>query len=214
MNVTAQVGDTLIQPSGAVPLDLPSAKRALRRLLREQRKSIPRHLRFCASRAVARAALSCVRLKRARRVAVYLSMGSELDTAPLIAALRSRHIAVYAPALLRAGMRFRKLDGGRLQAHTLGMSQPRAGTALRASQMDVVLLPLLAFDARGTRLGQGGGWYDRALSKNRFRPYRLGITYAQQQVAMLPREPWDQALHAVLTERGLQRFPRHLFGAP
>lgn len=214
MNVTAQVGDTLIQPSGAVPLDLPSAKRAERRFLREQRKAIAQSHRRHAARVVAAKLLRHSQVRRARRVAVYLSMGSELATAPLIAALRARHIVAYAPALLRGEMRFRKLDGARLHTHSLGMSQPRAGLALRASAMDVVLLPLLAFDARGTRLGQGGGWYDRALSKNHFRPYRLGIAYAQQQVATLPREPWDIALHAVLTEHGVQRFPRHLFGAP
>lgn len=214
MNVTAQVGDTLFQPSGALPLDLPSAKPALRRALRAARKAIPNIRRRAAARAVAARLPRVAQIRRARRVAVYLSMGSELPTAPLIAALRARHVTVYAPVLLRGGMRFRKLDGARLQAHVLGMSQPRAGLALRVSAMDVLLLPLLAFDARGTRLGQGGGWYDRMLSHNRFRPYRLGLAYTQQQAGALPREPWDQPLHAVLSERGVQRFPRQLFGAP
>lgn len=88
------------------------------------------------------------------------------------------------------------------------MLQPRCGTALRAAAMDVVMLPLLGFDVRGTRLGQGGGYYDRTLSKTSFRPYRIGLAYAAQQVPVLPREPWDVPLHAVLTESGLRRFAR------
>lgn len=211
MNVTAQAGDTLIQTSGNTPLDLPSIKRALRSTLRQQRKVIPHLTRLKAARLVAQKALRCLALRRAHRVAVYLSMGSELQTAPLIAALKTRGIAVFAPTLLRGGMRFRPLTNTRLQSHPLGMLQPRTGIALRASQMDVVILPLLGFDARGTRLGQGGGYYDCALSEARFRTYRLGLAYAQQQVAMLPTEPWDVPLNAILTERGLQQFARTLF---
>ncbi|MES2684222.1 MAG: 5-formyltetrahydrofolate cyclo-ligase [Pseudomonadota bacterium] len=184
----------------------------MRQALRTQRKSISPSLRRKAARALARKALRCVPLRRARRVAVYLSMGSELDTAPLIAALKARGIAVFAPALLRGGMHFRALKKTGLQAHALGMRQVRSGLALRASAMDVVMLPLLGFDDGGTRLGQGGGYYDRALSRARFRPYRLGLAYAQQQVDRLPRETWDMQLHAALTERGLQQFARTLFG--
>ena len=89
------------------------------------------------------------------------------------------------------------------------MQQPSTGVTLRASAMDVVMLPLLGFDRLGTRLGQGGGYYDRVLSRCRFRPWRIGLGYVAQQVEALPREPWDQRLHAVLTERGLRRFSRH-----
>lgn len=212
MNVTAQAGDTLIQASGVKPLDSQAARQGLRTVLRTQRKNITYPLRNRAARAVALRIFHTTAVRRARRVAVYLSMGSELMTAPLIAALRARHIEVFAPALLRDGMRFRALTGRHLQRHRLGMVQPRTGQALRASAMDVLLLPLLGFDSRGTRLGQGGGYYDRALAHCRFRPYRLGLAYAAQQLAELPRAAWDQPLNAVLTERGLRRFNRPLSG--
>ena len=210
MNVTAQAGDTLIQASGAIPLDMQAAKRSLRQALRTQRKSTSLPLRRKAARAVARRVLQSSAVRRARRVAVYLSMGSELPTAPLIAGLKARRIEIFVSALLHGTLRFRRLTGARLQTHKLGMSQPRVGVALRASAMDVVVLPLLAFDARGVRLGQGGGYYDRALSACRFRPYRLGLAYAKQQVDHLPAEPFDQPLDAVLTECGLQLFNRSL----
>ena len=212
MNVTAQAGDTLIQASGVAPLDLQAARPRLRMALRQQRKRISHSLRIQAARAVARRLFRVTAVRRARRVAVYLSMGSELMTAPLIAALEARHIKVFAPALLRGGMHFRALTRTRPQRHRLGMLQPRSGRAFRAREMDVLVLPLLGFDPFGTRLGQGGGYYDRALAHCRFRPYRLGLAYAAQQVSQLPRAVWDQPLDAVLTERGLQQFTRPFFG--
>jgi 5-formyltetrahydrofolate cyclo-ligase len=221
MNVTAQAGDTLFQassplllePQPASSLPCPSAeKQSLRAALRAQRMAIPRLERRKAARSVARRVQQVPQLRKARRVAIYLSMGSELSTAALIAALIAQGKTVFAPVLLRGGMSFRVLGRGRLQRHHKGMLQARLGLALRASAMDVVILPLLGFDAKGHRLGQGGGYYDRALSRCTFRPYRLGLAYAQQQLACLPAEPWDQALDAVLTEQGLHYFSRPLVG--
>lgn len=217
MNVTAQAGDTLIQASGDAPLDAARApevlKKQLRSTLRSRRKSIATSTATQAERAVARRWIACAPLRRARRVGVYLAMGSELRTGALILALQQRGIRVYAPVLMRNHLRFRALQGRRLSRHALGMMQPREGHCLPAGALDVLVLPLLGFDARGMRLGQGGGYYDRALARCGHRPYRLGLGYAGQEVAELPREPWDQPLHAVLTERGLRRFRRSLSGS-
>lgn len=218
MNVTAQAGDTLIQASGTPPLQQTSdgnaAKKLLRATLRSHRKAITRTQIRQAERAVVRHALRSPPLRRAARVGVYLSMGSELCTSALIQTLQQRGQTVFVPAIVRGKLRFRLLHGQRLAKHALGMTQPRSGRALQASAFDVLVLPLLGFDASGTRLGQGGGYYDRALARCRFRPYRLGLAYAAQQCHTLPREPWDQGLNAVLTERGLRRFPRSPSGNP
>lgn len=188
---------------------LADSKIALRKALRQARKAIARPCHLHAARVIARKALCYLPLRRAQRVAVYLSVGSELATTTLIATLQMSGIEIFAPAVVRGRLRFRALGKAHLQRHCLGMPQPRVGTAWDASHMDVIVLPLLGFDDRGTRLGQGGGYYDRALARCRFRPYRLGLAYAQQRVSSLPGEAWDQPLHAVLTERGLHRFHRH-----
>lgn len=217
MNVTAQAGDTLIPVSGAAPLDSASSIQALkvrlRTALRERRKAIGHAAAKQAERAVARGWCACAPLRRARRIGLYLAMGSEMRTAALIVALQRRGIGIYAPALVRGQLRFRALRGQRLSRHALGMAEPRCGRSLRAAALDVLVLPLLGFDARGTRLGQGGGYYDRALVHCGWRPYRLGLGYAAQGVPALPREPWDQPLRAVLTERGLRRFSRSFSGS-
>ena len=73
---------------------------------------------------------------------------------------------------------------------------------------DLVVVPLLAFDGAGARLGQGGGYYDRTLAALRAAGpvVALGLAYAGQEVARLPVEAHDQRLDAVLTEAGLRRF--------
>ena len=80
-----------------------------------------------------------------------------------------------------------------------GLSQP----AVDAIELrpDIILTPLVAFDARLNRLGQGAGYYDRAFE--RFPDaWRIGVAWSVQQVADVPTEPWDKPLHAVVTEQG------------
>jgi 5-formyltetrahydrofolate cyclo-ligase len=69
---------------------------------------------------------------------------------------------------------------------------------------DLLLVPLLAFDGRGHRLGYGGGFYDRTLAL--LGVPAIGIAYAGQEVSSLPAEPHDRRLTAILTEQGLRRF--------
>jgi 5-formyltetrahydrofolate cyclo-ligase len=143
---------------------------------------------------------------------VYLSISSELPTVPLIAALHSHGHRVYVPLTLPDWkMRFVPLRGatplrrrGAFRLLEPCSTRPR----LSARALDLIVLPLLAFDASGTRLGNGGGYYDRALAGPRVgrRPRLVGHAYAAQEMAGLPRERWDVTLDAVVTERGLRRF--------
>lgn len=72
---------------------------------------------------------------------------------------------------------------------------------------DVLLVPLLAFDPDGYRLGYGGGYYDRTLAALRH-ARAIGIGYAGQRMDFLPHDAHDYPLHAILTENGLTEFPR------
>ncbi len=171
--MTAQAGDT-------------ASKSSLRASLRAVRKSFTPLQRQRAAAKAACHALRLIEQRRARHVALYLTMGSELDTGPLLAKLRQRRLHLYVP----------RLQTGRLQF------APRRS----ARKMDVILLPLLGFDTHGTRLGQGGGHYDRALNFIRAfqRPLLVGYAYALQKIETLPRESHDVRLDAVITEKGLQ----------
>ena len=196
--MTAQAGDTLIQ------------KRALRRELRLRRAAVSGADRRRAALAAAAHAIRLLTNRRVRRVAIYLSTASELDTAPLFAALLARGSQVFVPQVLPQGrLRFlRWLPGMHLRRGRLGIAEPCGRSALaRREQLDAVIVPLVGYDSDGYRLGAGGGYYDRWLARARIghRPLVLGYAYAFQRVERLPRDPWDRRMDAVVTEHGIQR---------
>lgn len=186
-----------------------SAKTDLRKQLRARRKALSPAERRHAARALARQFLRHRELRRARRVALYLAMGSELDTQALQQLLARRGAAVHAPRTGRDGqLHFFALRGTHHRRHAHGMAQPAPGRCVPLRKLDLILLPLLGYDDHGQRLGQGGGYYDRTLAglRGARRPLRIGLAYHCQRVPRLPVEPHDHPLHAVLTERGLRRF--------
>lgn len=191
-------------------MDTASAKSKLRSDVRALRRALsPAHRGAAAFRA-ARHFIRNRKLSRARRIAVYLAVGSELDTRPLIDALLDAHRQLFVPKVRDAGtmhlVRMRSdtsLRRGRHGIAAPGKLTPRA----LPRALDVILVPLLAFDAQGRRLGSGGGYYDRLLAQRQgSRPLLVGYAYAMQQLAAVPEEVWDRRLDAVITERGIAWF--------
>lgn len=185
-------------------------KAQLRRELRIARAAIPPSTaRLHATRA-ARNLMKLASLRRARDVAVYLAAGSELDTRALIAALHRAGKRVRVPAIAPGqdgAMRMIPLDPhAPLRRRRHGIREPARRRRASRSRIDVLVVPLRGFDLHGTRLGSGAGYYDRWLARQRPRPFCVGFAYALQEVRRLPREPWDQALDAICTERGLRHF--------
>jgi 5-formyltetrahydrofolate cyclo-ligase len=183
-----------------------------RRELRAARAAIaPAAARQHAIRA-ARNLMRLASLRRARHFAVYLAAGSELDTDVLIRALHRTGKRVLVPAIAPgpdSAMRMIPLDPhAPLRRRRHGIREPARRRRDARSRVDVLVLPLRGFDSSGTRLGSGAGYYDRWLARQRPRPFCIGFAYALQEVDALPREPWDQPLDAICTERGLRYFWR------
>lgn len=202
---------TGVEGAAADPASLALQKAGLRQSLRRGRSAIPLPQRRRSARQAALQLLRRRFLNRARHVAVYLSVRSELSTAPLIAGLLRRRHRLWAPVTLPGGrMRFAPLrPHSCLRRSALGLPQAARARPLRtARRLHLMVLPLLAFDAHGRRLGNGGGYYDRALCGVRrgHRPLLVGYAFAAQEVARVPAESWDVRLDAVVTERGLRRF--------
>ncbi len=129
----------------------------------------------------------------------YRPIGSEIDPAPIEAAAEASGSMLVFPRIEGVGvMRFLHP-----QVHAdweegpYGIIQPRSHCSAR--RPDLVIVPMLAFDRRGHRLGQGGGYYDRAL-KAMPSAFRLGIAWSVQEVDAVPVDPWDMPLNAVVTE--------------
>jgi len=176
--------------------ELRSAARALRKRMAE-----------ADPLAASRAGDHADALPAARIVALYRAIGSELDTEALAAALEAagRRLCLPVVAQRDAPMAFRAWSPGEpLEMDAAGCPAPLPlGEVVTP---DLILTPLLAFDAHGGRLGQGGGYYDRTfavLPDAR----RIGFAYAGQQVEHLDLEPHDIRLHGVLTETGYRAVP-------
>jgi 5-formyltetrahydrofolate cyclo-ligase len=138
---------------------------------------------------------------RGRALASYMPMRTEIDPLPAMAAHDG---PVGVPVILGKGqpLRFREWTPGcAMVAGEFGAMIPADGAWI---DPDVLIVPLLAFDRRGFRLGYGGGFYDRTLEGLRARRPRLavGFAFAAQEVACVPTEPTDQRLDAILTEAG------------
>ena len=141
-------------------------------------------------------------------VSAYRRIRSELDPGPLMLALVERGRRVCVPVIQGKALplRFREwTPATRMQPGPFGAQVPSEGDWL---EPDLLLVPLLAWDAAGRRLGYGGGFYDRTLAGLRAAKSvrAIGFAYAAQQVDEVPADETDQRLDAVLTETGLVRF--------
>lgn len=140
-------------------------------------------------------------LQPGKTVAAYVAKDSEVDPATLIAEAHKLGCKIALPHVTGKStpMRFlRWVPGDELVAGPFGLQQPRDDAA--PCDPDIVLVPLVAFDSRLMRLGQGAGHYDRALSilDNAF---TVGLAWSPQMAPALLADPWDIPMDAILTER-------------
>ena len=140
---------------------------------------------------------------------LYWPAGAEIDPRPLGLRLAEAGLVLALPAVLATGapLAFRRWDGAPPPARD-GLGLPAPDPAAPLLRPDLLVVPLLAFDRFGGRLGQGGGYYDRTVAQLRAAGpvLILGLAYAGQEVDRLPAETHDQPLDAVLTEAGFRRF--------
>jgi 5-formyltetrahydrofolate cyclo-ligase len=190
-------------------IDLPARKRALRRELRARRVALPAERRAAASQAAAWHALRTLPWPERRRVALFWPLEGEIDTLPLLHAL---HWLGAQPLLPRMQGKGRPLvfhpwhPEVELVEGPFRVLEPPPG--LPAVLPDLVLAPLLAFDASGNRLGYGAGFYDTtfaAIAAAGGSPVRAGYCFAVQEVASVPADATDIPLHLVITEAGARR---------
>lgn len=175
--------------------------------LRAQLRSLRRRLADATPDAGERAAANWPGRAGAETFALYHPAGSELDPSPLRTRLPPGGIALPVAQSREGALVFRRhLPGQALVPDALGIPAP--AMEAEAVAPDVVFAPLLAFDRRGGRLGQGGGHYDRTLANlRRMKPiFVVGLAYAGQELPDIPMAAHDQRLDAILTETGYQEF--------
>ncbi len=197
-----------VSPAASLP--------ALRRRMRLARRQLPHDERLAAGAALARQLATLPAFQRARRVAGYWPADGEINPLPALLRAIAAGKACYLPILSpqRPGrLQFaRWWPGAPLRYNRFGIPEPGVLKRdwLDPRMLDLVILPLVAFDGSGNRLGMGGGFYDRSfaflLNHAWRRPRLVGAAFDLQRLASLPRRPWDIPLDAVVSEQRVRAF--------
>jgi 5-formyltetrahydrofolate cyclo-ligase len=190
--------------------DLPK----LRKQLKQARAAIGAGTRERAAARIVDRLHRHPRYLKARRIAAYIGSNHEVDPLPLMRTASKLGKAVYLPVLhpfRRGRLLFcRWRPGDRLRRNRFGIPEPipNRDNVLPVQHLDLVIMPLLGFDAALNRLGMGGGFYDRSLAfRNRRkvsrRPFLLGLAFEVQHVDQLQRQSWDINVDAIISEEKL-----------
>lgn len=193
---------------------------ALRREMRQRRRSLSLSEQKRAARDLKSRVLALPEFLRAKRIALYLPNDGEIDPSMLIEQARAMGKTCYLPVLQPLAenrLWFVRYDHSTPMTHNrFGIPEPRLkGFAdkkrnrCRPEDLDLVLFPLVAFDDAGGRMGMGGGFYDRTFAFTRHRrfakPALMGLAHECQKVDNLPIADWDIPLQGVISDRRLYR---------
>ena len=190
-------------------------KSRLRREIRDRRRLIDPALRFQWDERLNHALLERLSEVRPGVVAAFLSFDGEPDLSPSLARLSERGVAVALPVIQdlpgKSVITFCEWNPEiRLKDNRYGISEPAGSDIVPVIDIDLVLLPLVAWDMNGGRLGMGASFYDRLFQPfaEQDKPERVGVGYELQMLDSIPCDPWDIRLHGMLTENGWFTFNR------
>jgi 5-formyltetrahydrofolate cyclo-ligase len=186
--------------------DILEAKKALRARIKAWRAGLGADVQAHAAAAVAKQGLDFLRPQpKSGIVSGFAPLADEFRVWPLLRRLNGEGFRLALPVMQGKGkpLVFRAWSpGDAMDSGVWGIAEPRADKA--ALEPDILIVPLLAFDRRGWRLGYGGGFYDRTLKGLRARRavVAIGLAHDQQEVDAVPHLDYDQRLDWVLTPSG------------
>ncbi|MES2675464.1 MAG: 5-formyltetrahydrofolate cyclo-ligase [Pseudomonadota bacterium] len=202
-------------PSAIISLmQTTDSRQQLRTELRARRRALTPDQQAQASQWLLRKLMSLPLFMRSQHVALYWAMDGEIDVAPVATQLWKMGKHCYLPVLHPQHKRqlwfAEYLPSTQLKLNKFKIPEPdhRNAQKLPAHLLDVVLVPLVGFDATGARLGMGGGFYDTTFAfkqkqKSISKPWLLGVAHACQQMDKLETAEWDVALHGVVTDEAI-----------
>ena len=188
----------------------------LRKSLRLKRRKVDCFTQKQSSRKVLQRLNQSAIFKQHQRIGIYLDAFGEIQTHHIIMWLFKVGKKVYLPKICNMNQHLHWVHiskqqylSKRFNKHRFGMYEPMQSRAHSVQHLDLLLLPLLICDERGTRIGMGGGFYDRTLSRAPIRPYRVGLAHEFQCInTPLKREKWDQSLDTLVTPEKIRKFRR------
>ncbi len=184
-----------------------ATKAALRVKALATRSALRDAARTAASRSAAQHFFQAVALAPTDIVAGYWPIRGEMDVQPILVRLMDTFQPVCLPVVLgdTEPLSLRLWEQG-APLYEAGFGTLAPSELAPAVEPDVIIMPLLGFDKHGTRLGYGGGYYDRTLDRLGKRPRLVGIAFAAQEIDEIPRELHDVPLDMIVTEHGARSF--------
>ena len=185
-------------------------KPALRLEARRRLASLTPEARAAAEDALARRVWTLPEVNGAATLLLFAALPQEVGTDAIAREALARGVTLVYPRSLpeRHELRLHRVTSlEQLSPGAYGIREPDAArcAAVDFAQVDATLVPGLAWDRHGIRLGRGAGYYDRMFGSPGWRGFRCGIFFALQEMEEIPADPWDQPLDAVVTEAEVWR---------
>ena len=180
-------------------------KHTIRRNHQATRKALPEHVRIESSHAICAHIQSLPVYQNAQHIALYQAIEGEVDLQPLWVLAEQADKTCYMPAMntkTKTLLFLPATPNTPQQTNAYHVAEPHVShtKAIPLEQIDLMLMPLVAFDSHGTRLGRGAGYYDRTLAHQK-PACLLGVAYEFQHLPLISPEPWDIPLNGVITEK-------------
>ena len=192
-----------------------SDKTSLRQIMRQQRQALAISVQRQHEQQLKQRLLALPCLKDAQSIAAYWPVAGEISPVAALQSWLAQDKSLYLPKILpQRQLRFMRYQlPAQWIKNSLGILQPNRTAIAPVSAMQAIILPLLACDKHGNRLGMGGGYYDRALAALIARPFSarpvlIGIAHDFQVLDQLPADDWDVRLDYLITNRRQLRFKR------
>ncbi|MBT3045219.1 MAG: 5-formyltetrahydrofolate cyclo-ligase [Candidatus Thiodiazotropha sp. (ex Codakia orbicularis)] len=189
----------------------------IRRQIKAHRQQLSLQTLKLHSRKVLRLATNYKPFRHSRRIAFYIAVRGEMDPSPLLQLAFDTGKSTFLPVLRERpsrGLWFAPFTSrSSFTTNRFGIPEPNHNHSklVMPWTLDLVFVPLIAFDREGNRLGMGGGYYDRTFAFQRKRnhlkgPTLVGLAHEFQQQSQLPVKSWDIPLDAVITEAAIYKF--------
>lgn len=180
------------------------SKKILRQHIRQKRQSLSQHEVTQYSSEICHRIIASKVYKNAACIGCYIAFQNEVDLTTLIQHAWQNQKTVCIPVVTSdAHMTFHLYTKETfLKSGKFGIPEPQHEKLIEPQQIDLLLVPLVAFDEKGNRLGQGCGFYDRYLEIAPQNTVTIGVGYELQKVNELPIDPWDIRLNKIISEKG------------
>ncbi len=188
-------------------------KHSLRKTIRAKLAEMPSAVAQAKSMAACKRLLEQPEFAAAQTIMIYLPLPREVDVSPVALRGWQEQKTICAPRLSweqrhMLPVEIRSLDTG-LVADVRGLSglrEPAEGEPIPIEMVDLVLVPALAYDRKGNRLGRGAGFYDRFLAQGQFVGVAVGIAFREQLTEAVPVAANDVPVHMLVTDEEVLRF--------